>query len=59
MVYTSKNIYQNQLNDIVEKGLYKNEWKITSSQSAQIKVLEDSNVEKDFLHLCANNYLGL
>ena len=59
MVYTSKNIYQNQLNDIVEKGLYKNEWKITSSQSAQIKVLEDSNVEKDILNLCANNYLGL
>ena len=59
MVYTSKNIYQNQLNDIIEKGLYKNEWKITSSQSAQIKVLEDSNVEKDILNLCANNYLGL
>lgn len=59
MVYTSKNIYQNQLNDIVEKGLYKNEWKITSSQSAQIKVLKDSNVEKDILNLCANNYLGL
>jgi glycine C-acetyltransferase len=59
MVYTSKNIYQNQLNDIVDKGLYKNEWKITSSQSAQIKVLEDSNVEKDILNLCANNYLGL
>ena len=59
MVYTSKNIYQNQLNHIVEKGLYKNEWKITSSQSAQIKVLEDSNVEKDILNLCANNYLGL
>jgi glycine C-acetyltransferase len=59
MVYTSKKIYQNQLNDIVEKGLYKNEWKITSSQSAQIKVLEDSNVEKDILNLCANNYLGL
>ena len=59
MVYTSKNIYQNQLNDIVEKGLYKNEWKITSSQSAQIKVLEGSNVEKDILNLCANNYLGL
>lgn len=59
MVYTSKNIYQNQLNDIVEKGLYKNEWKITSSQSEQIKVLEDSNVEKDILNLCANNYLGL
>lgn len=59
MVYTSKNIYQNQLNDIVEKGLYKNEWKITSSQSEQIKVLEDSNVEKNILNLCANNYLGL
>ncbi len=59
MVYTSKKIYQNQLNDIVEKGLYKNEWKITSSQSAQIKVLEGSNVEKDILNLCANNYLGL
>ena len=59
MVYTSKNIYQNQLNDIVEKGLYKNEWKITSSQSEQIKVLEDSNVQKDILNLCANNYLGL
>ncbi len=59
MVYTSKNIYQDQLDEIIEKGLYKDEWKITSSQSAQIKVLEESNVEKNILNLCANNYLGL
>lgn len=59
MVYTSKNIYQDQLDEIIEKGLYKDEWKITSSQSAQIKVLEETNVEKDILNLCANNYLGL
>lgn len=59
MVYTSKNIYQDQLDEIIEKGLYKDEWKITSSQSAQIKVLEETNVEKNILNLCANNYLGL
>ena len=59
MVYTSKNIYQDQLDEIIEKGLYKDEWKITSYQSAQIKVLEESNVEKNILNLCANNYLGL
>ena len=59
MVYTSKNIYQKQLDDIKKSGLYKEEWTITSPQSTNINVLEDSDNKKSILNLCANNYLGL
>ncbi len=58
MVYTSKNIYQKQLDDIKKSGLYKEEWTITSPQSTKINVLEDSDNKKSILNLCANNYLG-
>lgn len=44
----------NQLNEIREAGLYKNERVIESPQEAHIKV-RDGNV----LNMCANNYLGL
>ena len=59
MVYSSKNIYQNQIDEIKNSGLYKDEWQITSSQSTNIDVLDDQNNEKNILNLCANNYLGL
>ena len=59
MVYTSKDIYQKQLDDIKKSGLYKEEWTITSPQSTNINVLEDSDNKKSILNLCANNYLGL
>ena len=59
MVYSSKNIFQNQIDEIKNSGLYKDEWQITSSQSTNIDVLDDQNNEKNILNLCANNYLGL
>ena len=46
---------ENQLNDIKEQGLFKEERIITSSQQPNIKV----NYEHDVINLCANNYLGL
>ena len=59
MVYSSKEIYQNQIEDIKKSGLYKEEWAITSSQAVNIDVLDEENKEKKILNLCANNYLGL
>ena len=59
MVYSSKEIYQNQIEDIKKSGLYKEEWAITSSQAVNIDVLDEENKEKNILNLCANNYLGL
>ena len=49
-----QNQLENQLNEIREAGLYKNERVIKSPQKAKIKVA-DSTV----LNMCANNYLGL
>ncbi len=46
---------QNELENIKEAGLYKNERIIVSSQKAEIKVSSG----KDVLNFCANNYLGL
>ena len=46
---------QTELNEIQEAGLWKDEWKITSPQGAEIKV-DDG---RDVLNFCANNYLGL
>lgn len=46
---------ENQLSEIKEAGLYKNERVITSPQGAAIKVAEGGDV----LNFCANNYLGL
>ena len=59
MVYTSKDIYQEQLNELLKSGLYKEEWIITSSQGTNITVADNSEIEKNILNLCANNYLGL
>ncbi len=49
-----QNQLENQLNEIREAGLYKNERVIESPQDARIEV---SNQE--VLNMCANNYLGL
>ena len=46
MVYSSKEIYQNQIEDIKKSGLYKEEWAITSSQAVNIDVLDEENKEK-------------
>ena len=43
------------LDDIKESGLHKNEWVITSQQSADIRV----EGGKEVINFCANNYLGL
>jgi glycine C-acetyltransferase len=45
----------NQLKDIKEAGLYKNERVIVSPQGAEIELITGQKV----LNFCANNYLGL
>ena len=49
-----QNQLENQLNEIREAGLYKNERVIESPQDARIEVSNQS-----VLNMCANNYLGL
>jgi glycine C-acetyltransferase len=49
-----QNQLENQLNEIREAGLYKNERVIESPQEAHIKVADG-----EVLNMCANNYLGL
>ncbi len=49
-----KEILQQELNDIREAGLYKEEWEILTPQDARIKVEQG-----DVINFCANNYLGL
>ena len=46
----------NELNNIKEAGLYKNERIITTPQKADIKV---NGKNTEVLNFCANNYLGL
>ncbi len=50
-----KEKYVNQLNEIKEAGLYKNERQIITPQGVKIKTKEAGEV----LNFCANNYLGL
>ncbi|MDP3386658.1 MAG: glycine C-acetyltransferase [Eubacteriales bacterium] len=50
-----KRIYENQLTEIRDSGLWKNERIITTPQSSRI----DTTQTKNALNLCANNYLGL
>lgn len=45
---------QSELNQLRQDGLYKSERVITSQQQAAVSV-----GERDFVNLCANNYLGL
>jgi glycine C-acetyltransferase len=46
---------QNMLEELKEKGLYKNERILTTPQGASIRVSTGQTV----LNFCANNYLGL
>lgn len=56
-MYTEfKKHLENELDEIRQAGLYKNERIITTPQSADIQV---ANTEGDVLNFCANNYLGL
>jgi len=50
-----KNHLSNQLNEIKEAGLFKNERVIVSPQGAEIEL----NTGQKVLNFCANNYLGL
>ncbi len=50
-----KKFLQNEINDIRDSGLYKEERIITSPQSAVIRLADGSEV----INFCANNYLGL
>ncbi|MDP4239351.1 MAG: glycine C-acetyltransferase [Bacteroidota bacterium] len=50
-----KSYLQNELTNIEEAGLYKNERVIVSPQGARIRVTDG----KEVLNFCANNYLGL
>jgi glycine C-acetyltransferase len=48
----------NEIEQLKELGLYKNEYQIISSQSANIEIVDHGN-KKKLLNFCANNYLGL
>jgi glycine C-acetyltransferase len=55
MYYTFQNYLNNQLKEIKEAGLYKDERIIVSPQGAEIEL----NTGRKVLNFCANNYLGL
>ncbi|MDE6247722.1 MAG: glycine C-acetyltransferase [Muribaculaceae bacterium] len=56
-MYTEfKKHLENELDEIRQAGLYKNERIITTPQSADIQV---ANTDGEVLNFCANNYLGL
>lgn len=55
MYDTLKPILEQELQNIKEAGLYKNERIITSPQGADIKL----NTGAEVINFCANNYLGL
>ena len=55
MYQNFKTYLENELSDIREAGLFKNERIIISAQGAAIRVSDG----KEVLNFCANNYLGL
>ncbi|KPK63475.1 2-amino-3-ketobutyrate CoA ligase [candidate division WOR_3 bacterium SM23_42] len=62
MAYTKKvkTFLLNQLEEIRDSGLYKEERNIVSPQAADIKVVyPDGAPVKEVINFCANNYLGL
>jgi len=62
MAYTDKikELYKNQLNNIQEAGLFKQERYIHSSQAADIEVeFPTGSSIKKVINVCSNNYLGL
>jgi len=55
-----KGLYRDQLDDIRDKGLFKQERFIHSSQAADIEVEFPTGSEvRKVINICANNYLGL
>ena len=55
-----KGIYKDQLKDIEDKGIFKEERFIHSSQAADIEVEFPKGTElKKVINMCSNNYLGL
>ena len=50
-----KDTLQNEIQEIIDAGLYKSERIITSSQDAVIKI----STGEEVINFCANNYLGL
>ena len=52
MYQNFKSYLENELSNISESGLYKNERIIISAQGAAIRVLDG----KEVLNFCANNY---
>ena len=55
-----KNLYQSQLGDIRNAGIYKEERFIHSSQAADIEVEFPTGADvKKVINMCSNNYLGL
>src|SRR5512136_3110154 len=62
MSYTdrARGLYQQQLDDILAAGLFKQERFIHSPQAADIDVEFPSGADlKKVINVCANNYLGL
>ncbi|HEC80045.1 MAG TPA: glycine C-acetyltransferase [Firmicutes bacterium] len=62
MVFSRKarEFFTNELNDLKEQGLFKEERYIHSPQSADIEVEFPEGAEpRKVINLCANNYLGL
>jgi glycine C-acetyltransferase len=55
MYKTSKEIYEKELQEIKDSGLWKDERIITTPQSSRINTTMANGV----LNMCANNYLGL
>ena len=47
-----------ELEDLKANGLYKGEYEIITSQSANIEIFHHDS-KKKVLNFCANNYLGL
>ena len=48
-----------ELQDLKNEGLYKSEYPITSSQSAEVDIINKDGIKKSVINFCANNYLGL
>ncbi|MDY0017190.1 MAG: glycine C-acetyltransferase [Candidatus Delongbacteria bacterium] len=62
MAYSDKirNIYTSTIDEIREKGIFKQERYIHSSQAADIEVeFPTGSALKKVINMCANNYLGL
>jgi glycine C-acetyltransferase len=49
---------QAEIEDLKKNGLYKNEYEIITSQSADIEIFHQG-LKKQVINFCANNYLGL